>query len=220
MPTRPDEADLGDSARAAMPQIEHLFVAAGDGFEGDAFERKLYLIRKRASHALRGDTSLRQAKQFYVCSLSGNTLIYKGMLTPGQLKNFYPDLDDPDYKTHLAMVHSRFSTNTFPSWDRAQPNRFMSHNGEINTLRGNENWMRARQGVVRSELFGDRSQKLFPIVEPDCSDSGTFDNVLEFLLMTGRTLPRSRDDDDPGGVAEERADAGEQARVLRVSTRA
>jgi glutamate synthase (NADPH) large chain len=166
-------------------------VAAGAGVEGDAFERRLYLIRKRASHRLRGDASLRQAKQFYVCSLSSTILIYKGMLTPGQLKNFYPDLDDPDYKTHLAMVHSRFSTNTFPSWDRAQPNRFMSHNGEINTLRGNENSMRARQGVVQSELFGDSLEKLFPVVEPDCSDSGVFDNVLEFLLMTGRSLQES-----------------------------
>jgi glutamate synthase (NADPH) large chain len=191
VPTRPDEADLGETARAAMPHIEQLLVAAAPGVEGDAFERKLYLIRKRVSHKLRGDTTLRQAKQFYVCSLSSKILIYKGMLTPGQLKNFYPDLDDPDYKTHLAMVHSRFSTNTFPSWDRAQPNRFMSHNGEINTLRGNENGMRARQGVVKSELFGDSLRKLFPIVEPDCSDSGVFDNVLEFLLMTGRTLQES-----------------------------
>jgi glutamate synthase (NADPH/NADH) large chain len=191
VPTRPDESDLGESALAAMPHIEQLLVAAGSGFEGDAFERKLYLIRKRVSHQLRGDSTLRQAKQFYVCSLSSKILIYKGMLTPGQLKNFYPDLDDPDYKTHLAMVHSRFSTNTFPSWDRAQPNRFMSHNGEINTLRGNENWMRARQGVVESALFGESLPKLFPIVEPDCSDSGVFDNVLEFLLMTGRTLQES-----------------------------
>jgi glutamate synthase (NADPH/NADH) large chain len=191
VPTRPEESDLGESARAAMPHIEQLLIAAASGVEGDAFERKLYLIRKRVSHKLRGDASLRQAKQFYVCSLSSKILIYKGMLTPGQLKNFYPDLDDPDYKTHLAMVHSRFSTNTFPSWDRAQPNRFMSHNGEINTLRGNENWMRARQGVVQSELFGESLPKLFPIVEPDCSDSGVFDNVLEFLLMTGRTLQES-----------------------------
>jgi glutamate synthase (NADPH/NADH) large chain len=188
VPTEPDKADLGNGARAAMPVIEQLFIAAGDGFEGDAFERKLYLIRKQASHRLRGDASLSQAKFFYVCSLSTKLLIYKGMLTPGQLLTFYPDLTDPDYTSHLAMVHSRFSTNTFPSWDRAQPNRFMSHNGEINTLRGNENWMRARQGVVASELFGDSLPKLFPIVEPDCSDSGVFDNVLEFLLMTGRTL--------------------------------
>ncbi|HVS24458.1 MAG TPA: glutamate synthase large subunit, partial [Gammaproteobacteria bacterium] len=191
VPTRPDEADVGDGARAAMPQIEQLFIAAGSGVERAAFERKLYLIRKRSSHELRGDKTLRQAKLFYICSLSTTTLIYKGMLTPGQLKNFYPDLDDPDYKTHLAMVHSRFSTNTFPSWDRAQPNRYMSHNGEINTIRGNENWMRARQGVVQSELYGESLKKLFPIVEPDCSDSGVFDNVLEFLVQTGRTLQES-----------------------------
>jgi glutamate synthase (NADPH/NADH) large chain len=115
-------------------------------------------------------------------------IIYKGMLTSEQLIKYFPDLRDADYTTHLAMVHSRFSTNTFPSWDRAQPCRFMSHNGEINTLRGNINWMHAREGVMRSELFGDELAKLFPIAEPDCSDSGNFDNVLEFLLMTGRTL--------------------------------
>jgi glutamate synthase (NADPH/NADH) large chain len=191
VPTEPDKADLGDSARAAAPHMEQLFVAAGEGFDGDAFERKLYLLRKRASHRLRGDEQLQQAKYFYVCSLSSKVLIYKGMLTPGQLVAFFPDLDDPDYTTHLAMVHSRFSTNTFPSWDRAQPNRFMSHNGEINTLRGNENWMRARQGVVKGEFFGESMQNLFPVVEPDCSDSGVFDNVLEFLLMNGRTLQES-----------------------------
>ena len=116
-------------------------------------------------------------------------IVYKGMLTPHQLFEFFDDLEDPDYETHLAMVHSRFSTNTFPSWDRAQPNRFMSHNGEINTLLGNCNWMNAREGVMRSELFGHDLAKLFPVVEPDCSDSGNFDNVLEFLLMSGRTLP-------------------------------
>jgi glutamate synthase (NADPH/NADH) large chain len=191
VPTAADKADLGESARAAAPVIEQLVIAASADVEGDAFERKLYMIRKRASHELRGNAQLAQAKYFYVCSLSSKVLIYKGMLTPGQLMVFYPDLNDSDYTTHLAMVHSRFSTNTFPSWDRAQPNRFMSHNGEINTLRGNENWMRARQGVVKSELFGDSLQQLFPVVEPDCSDSGVFDNVLEFLLMTGRTLQES-----------------------------
>ena len=110
------------------------------------------------------------------------------MLTPDQVMPYYTDLQDRDFETHLAMVHSRFSTNTFPSWDRAQPLRFMSHNGEINTLRGNKNWMRAREGSASSELFGDDLQKLFPVVEPHCSDSGTFDNVLQFLLMNGRTL--------------------------------
>ncbi|MGI9344540.1 MAG: glutamate synthase subunit alpha, partial [Gammaproteobacteria bacterium] len=188
VPTDPDAADIGPTARAACPHIEQLFIAAADGLEGDAFERKLYLIRKRASHSLRNDDSMSQAKAFFVCSLSTKVMIYKGMLAPDQVFRFYPDLTDPDYKSHLAMVHSRFSTNTFPSWDRAQPNRFMSHNGEINTLRGNVNWMRARQGVVASELFGDSIGRLFPVVEPDTSDSGSFDNVLEFLLMTGRTL--------------------------------
>ncbi len=166
-------------------------IAAADGMEGEAFERQLYLIRKQASNRLRTDASLTQAKLFYICSLSTKVIIYKGMLTTVQLFRYYPDLHDDDYASHLAMVHSRFATNTFPSWDRAQPCRFMSHNGEINTLRGNMNWMQARQGVLKSELFGDEVSKLFPIVEPDCSDSGTFDNVLEFLLMTGRTLQES-----------------------------
>ena len=191
VPIDPDKADLGPTARVATPHIEQLFIAAGDGLEGDAFERKLYLIRKHASHELRNDETLAEALTFYICSLSTKVLIYKGMLTPAQLTEFYLDLQAPDYKTHLAMVHSRFSTNTFPSWDRAQPNRFMSHNGEINTLRGNVNWMRAREGTASSDLFGDSISRLFPVVEPDVSDSGAFDNVLEFLLMTGRTLQQA-----------------------------
>ena len=183
-------ADIGNAARAAMPHIAQLFVGAGtaDAVSGDEFERKLYLIRKHATHLLRGDASLGQRKAFYICSLSSKVIVYKGMLTPVQMAPFFTDLTEPDFESHLAMVHSRFSTNTFPSWDRAQPNRFMCHNGEINTLLGNENAMNARQGVVASPLFGDDITKLFPIVEPDCSDSGTFDNVLEFLLMTGRKL--------------------------------
>jgi glutamate synthase (NADPH/NADH) large chain len=188
VPTDAQGADLGPTAAAAAPHIEQLFIAAGGDLHGDAFEHKLYLIRKRASHRLRNDAGLTQAKAFYVCSLSTKVLIYKGMLTPAQLTTYFIDLQAPDYATHLAMVHSRFSTNTFPSWDRAQPNRFMSHNGEINTLRGNVNWMRAREGMAGSELFGDSIGRLYPIVEADVSDSGAFDNVLEFLLMTGRTL--------------------------------
>jgi glutamate synthase (NADPH/NADH) large chain len=113
------------------------------------------------------------------------------MLTPAQLFPFYPDLLNADYESHLAMVHSRFSTNTFPSWDRAQPNRFMSHNGEINTLLGNINAMNAREGVAASAHFGEDISKLFPIVEANCSDSGNFDNVLEFLIMSGRSLPEA-----------------------------
>ncbi len=188
VPTDADAADLGPTARDASPHIEQLFIAAGDDLEGDAFERMLYLIRKQASRQLRNDPVLEDSASFYICSLSTKVIIYKGMLTPDQLLPFYPDLTDPDYQTHLAMVHSRFSTNTFPSWDRAQPNRFMSHNGEINTVRGNINWMRAREGVISSELYGDALQRLLPVVDPLCSDSGVFDNVLEFLLMNGRPL--------------------------------
>jgi glutamate synthase (NADPH/NADH) large chain len=185
-----DKADLGPTARRGEPYIEQLFVGAGKGMRGDAFERTLLLIRKQASHQLRS-SNLKQALLFYVCSLSTKVIIYKGMLTPAQILPYYPDLVDADFETHLAMVHSRFATNTFPSWDRSQPLRFMSHNGEINTLRGNKNWMRARQGTMRSELFGDSLSQLFPIVEPHCSDSGTFDNVLELLLLSGRTLPEA-----------------------------
>jgi glutamate synthase (NADPH/NADH) large chain len=188
LPVDTEGADVGPTARQSQPHMEQLFIAAADGIEGDDFERQLYMIRKRSTHALRGDENLEQSKMFYICSLSTKVIIYKGMLTAHQVMAFYPDLAAQDYTAHLAMVHSRFSTNTFPSWDRAQPNRFMSHNGEINTLRGNKNWMEARQGVVSSDLYGDDIRKLFPIVEKDCSDSGTFDNVLEFLLMSGRTL--------------------------------
>lgn len=188
VPQATDFADIGPTARMAEPKIEQVYIAAAKGLSNLEFERKLYLIRKQASHKLRGNSNLKQATLFYVSSLSTRTLIYKGMLTPAQVVPYYLDLSDPDFETHLAMVHSRFSTNTFPSWDRAQPLRFMSHNGEINTLRGNINWMRAREGNAASELFGDELKKLFPVVEPHCSDSGTFDNVLEFLLLNGRTL--------------------------------
>ncbi|MEX0718760.1 MAG: glutamate synthase-related protein [Planctomycetaceae bacterium] len=206
VPTDRDAADIGPSARAAEPVIEQVFIAAAEGLDQAAFERRLFVIRKRASHELRGSRSasrsanfsshdsrphLKQALMFYVCSLSTKVLIYKGMLTPDQLFPYYPDLDAADYASHLAMVHSRFSTNTFPSWDRAQPCRYMSHNGEINTLRGNANWMFARQGMMRSDLFGDDLPKLFPIIEPHCSDSGNFDNALELLLMAGRSLPEA-----------------------------
>ncbi len=188
LPVDTDGADIGPTARQSQPQILQLFVAAADGLEADAFERKLFMIRKRATHQIKANQELTQRHLFYVCSLSTKVIIYKGMLTPEQVMKFYPDLSAEDFASHLAMVHSRFSTNTFPSWDRAQPNRFMSHNGEINTLRGNVNWMRAREGTVKSEFFGEQINRLFPIAEPDCSDSGNFDNVLEFLLMSGRTL--------------------------------
>lgn len=191
VPIDPVGASLGDSAQTAMPHIEQVFISAPTLEDSNSLERALYLIRKLVSKRVRSDTTLSQGSLFYVCSLSARVIVYKGMLTPNQLFPFYVDLQDPDYESHLAMVHSRFSTNTFPSWDRAQPNRFMAHNGEINTLLGNKNWMNARQGQAKSELFGNKLNDLYPIVEPDCSDSGTFDNVLEFLLLTGRTLQES-----------------------------
>ena len=189
VPIAPDTANIGPAAQAAMPFIAQLFLASPTGDSEAEFARKLYIARKQFSgrlQALMPDDQL-----VYACSLSPRVIVYKGMLTPSQLFPFYPDLTNTDYETHLAMVHSRFSTNTFPSWDRAQPNRYMSHNGEINTLRGNQNWMTARQGTVSSPLFGDNIEKIFPLVEPDCSDSGTFDNVLEFLLLSGRSLQES-----------------------------
>ena len=190
VPVEPEGANIGHAARDAMPHMEQLFIRSV-GVSGDDFERKLYVIRKHCTHRLRGDAKLPQGSLFYACSLSSKIIVYKGMLTPQQIFPFYPDLTAPDFETHLAMVHSRFSTNTLPSWDRAQPNRLMSHNGEINTVLGNKNAMNSRQGVVKSALFADQLEKLFPIVEPDCSDSGTFDNVLEFLWMSGRTLQES-----------------------------
>ena len=191
VPLRPDLAKLGDSAKASEPHIEQIMIAASAELSDKEFERCLYIIRKRATHLLRGDAALNQREMFYICSLSSIVMIYKGMLRTSQLMPYFPDLSESDYKSHLAMVHSRFSTNTFPSWDRAQPQRLMAHNGEINTLRGNINWMRAREGVMKSKVFGEGLQRLFPIIEPDGSDSGSFDNVLEFLLMDGRTLPEA-----------------------------
>ncbi len=189
-----DHTGLGPSAIASEPIMEMLFVGSdapeGTPIDAEAFDRKLFLIRKEATHAIRG-MSHDPDDFFYVSSLSCRVIVYKGMLSAGQLFTYFPDLSDADYSSHLAMVHSRFSTNTFPSWDRAQPLRYMAHNGEINTLRGNVNKMLSRQGMLESPLFGDDLEKAFPINEPDLSDSGHFDNVLELLCMGGRTLPES-----------------------------
>ncbi len=187
LPVDFDGADIGKTAREFAPHFEMLFVGAAEGLDQEGLDRQLFVIRKLASHKLR-DSDMSQALAFYVCSLSTKLIIYKGMLTSFQVTAFFKDLQAEDYTSHLAMVHSRFATNTFPSWDRAQPLRFMSHNGEINTVEGNSNWMFARQGVMESELWGDDLQKLFPIVEPHTSDSGRFDNALEMLYHSGRTL--------------------------------
>jgi Glutamate synthase domain 1 len=186
------KADIGPSALKAMPKIEQVFVKDNSSFfNQEDFERRLYLARKKVSNHLRVNSELDEADLFYICSLSSKTIVYKGMLTCDQVGNFFSDLTEPDYASHVAMVHSRFSTNTFPSWDRAMPNRFMSHNGEINTIQGNINWMKAREGNMESGIFGDRLEDLFPIIEPNCSDSGNFDNVLEFLTLSGRSMEES-----------------------------
>ena len=188
LPVDPDAADVGPTARRAMPHFDQVIIAAGEGLDQEAFERQLFVIRKWSSQQIRVESSLSQKLMFYICSLSTKVIIWKGMLRSMQVIPLFKDLQDPDYKTHLAMVHSRFSTNTFPSWDRAQPCRLMAHNGEINTLRGNANWMFARQGVMKSELWRDDIRKLCPVIEPDCSDSGNFDNALEMLYYSGRSL--------------------------------
>jgi len=187
VPQLPKEANIGPSAAAVEPWMEMLLVGAARGLDQKAFDRQLFIIKKLASHSIReGEHS--HALGFYLCTLSSSVIVYKGMLTPEQVYQYYPDLQDEDYETHLAMVHSRFSTNTFPSWDRAQPLRCIAHNGEINTVKGNSNWTFARQGALASSLFGDELKDLFPIVEKHNSDSGNFDNVMEFLYHSGRTL--------------------------------
>lgn len=186
-----DSLYLGETAKSREPFIRQVFIKRNPALKDDLdFERKLYIIRRQAENTIRygqcpgGD-------YFYIPSLSYKTVVYKGMLTPRQVVTFYPDLTDPLMETALAVVHSRFSTNTFPSWERAHPYRYMIHNGEINTLRGNENWMHARQSMLASDLFGDDVRKLFPLIQDDGSDSTKFDNCLEFLVLSGRSLPQA-----------------------------
>jgi glutamate synthase (ferredoxin) len=182
---------LGKSAIDAEPAVRQLFIGRNSNLQTDLdFERKLYLIRRRASKAIE-NSELTDKDYFYIPSLSSRTIIYKGMLTSTQLKDFYPDLSDPRMKSALALVHSRFSTNTFPSWELAHPYRYLIHNGEINTMRGNQNAMHAREAQLGSHLFGDDLDKITPIIQEEGSDSAKFDNCLEFLLLSGRSLPHA-----------------------------
>ncbi len=179
---------IGRVARASQPYIQQIFVRRAAGVDEDAFERKLYVVRKRAENEIR-DSGIAGAEMFYIPSLSCRTIVYKGLMLAPQITNFYRELADPEVVSALCLVHQRFSTNTFPSWQRAHPYRYVAHNGEINTLRGNVNWMQARQSLLQSPLFGDDLKKLYPIIAPDGSDSANFDNVVELLLQTGRSLP-------------------------------
>ena len=180
-----DDRRIGSTARATQPTIRQLFIGAGPAHEDDqdAFERKLYVIRRLAEKAF--------DERMYIASCSSRTIVYKGMLISFQLEHFYRDLVDERMISSLALVHSRFSTNTFPSWELAHPYRMIAHNGEINTLQGNVNWMRARESQMASELFGEDLAKVFPVVRPGGSDSATFDNVLELLTLAGRSLPHA-----------------------------
>ena len=182
---------LGDLARRVEPFIAQVFIGRGAGLRDEAqFERKLYVIRKVLERAVR-ESDLQEKKYFYLPSLSCHTLVYKGLLLADQIEPFFPDLTAPDMVSGLALVHQRYSTNTFPTWDLAQPFRYLCHNGEINTVRGNSNWMNTRQYLFQSKLFGDDMAKLFPIATPGASDSAILDNAVELLAHTGRSLPHA-----------------------------
>ena len=186
-----DDSMIGDTAKQVQPHICQVFIAANPNIKDqEDFERKLYVIRKRAKNEIR-QASMQGEETFYFASFSSKTIVYKGMLTPHQVNEFYLELKDPDMETALALVHSRFSTNTFPSWERAHPYRYAIHNGEINTLRGNVNWMHARQAMCQSELFGEDMKKIMPVIDQQGSDSAMFDNCLEFLALSGRSLPHA-----------------------------
>ncbi|MGZ8393510.1 MAG: glutamate synthase large subunit [Nitrospira sp.] len=180
---------IGPLARTTEPFMRQVFIARGI-FTDEEFERRLYVIRKCVERAIR-ESAIEGREYFYISSLSSNTIVYKGLLLPHQIPQYYQDLSDSNLTSALALVHARFSTNTFPTWPLAHPYRYICHNGEINTLKGNVNWMRARQGRLNTELFGEDMQKLFPIVSENQSDSACLDNALEFLVLGGRSLPHA-----------------------------
>ena len=184
-----DNRYIGKTAKDVEPHILQVFVHKGQLAASDrmAFERKLYVIRKRIENFVRS-SGLEQRSYFCIPSLSSRSFVYKGQLLADQVAKYFLDLQDEAVVSSLAMVHQRYSTNTFPSWDLAQPFRFLSHNGEINTLRGNKNWMEARQGLMESDLFGEDLEKIFPAIVPNGSDSATLDNALELLVLGGRDL--------------------------------
>lgn len=182
-----DNNAIGAVARRSEPISRQVFISAADAATLSELARQTFVLRKRATHELTVP-----GRRFYICSLSTKTIVYKGLFTSDQLWDYYVDLKHPEFVSYLALVHTRFSTNTFPSWERAHPLRVLAHNGEINTLRGNVNFMKAREGVMGSAAFGDDLKKLYPVVEPGLSDSGSADCVLEFLTMAGeRSLPEA-----------------------------
>src|SRR5690349_1877058 len=184
-----EEQQVGRIARRVLPVMRQVYVARRR-LVPSAFERKLYVIRKLTENRIR-ERGIDPDGRFHVASLSAETIVYKGLILPGRLSQFYPDLLDPDFVAAIAVVHSRFSTNTFPTWDLAQPFRYIAHNGEINTVQGNRNWTNARRSLLESGKFGGRLDRLFPIIVPGKSDSAQFDNMLELLHLGGRTVPHA-----------------------------
>ncbi|MEW6089251.1 MAG: glutamate synthase large subunit [bacterium] len=186
-----DNSGIGKTARESEPVIEQIFIGRDKSIKDQlAFERALYIIRKRVENAVR-NSDIIQKSFFYITNLSSKTFSYKGLLMPAQVENFFPDLKEDGLVSSLCLVHSRYSTNTFPTWDLSQPFRYLAHNGEINTLRGNINWMRAREGLLKSVLFGRKLKNLFPVIVPGGSDSAALDNVFELLVLSGRSLPEA-----------------------------
>ncbi len=183
-----DSSAPGEIAKTTEPMVKQVFIRAN--LEREAMERKLFMVRKLAEKEIR-ESNLKFKDWFYQPSLSAKIIVYKGMFTPSQLRDYYLDFKHEKFKSAIALVHSRFSTNTFPTWSLAQPFRMIAHNGEINTVRGNRLWMQAREGLMKSDVFGEDLKKLLPIIEPGKSDSASFDNVLEFLNMTGRSIPHA-----------------------------
>jgi len=186
-----DKSVIGDTAAKGCPAMFQIFVGKNQKIKDNlAFERKLYVIRRQVENII-GRSVLKQKSFFYITSLSSRTFCYKGLLIPYQLEEFFPELKSPDLKSALCLIHSRHSTNTFPSWNLAQPFRYLAHNGEINTLRGNINWMQGRQDLLSSHLFGEDIEKIKPIIIEGGSDSATIDNVFELLVLSGRSLPHA-----------------------------
>jgi len=183
-----DKTTIGVNARNSMPFICQVFIERGENTQDQiGFERKLYVIRRQVEKLIR-DSNFNSGHLFYITNISSRTLSYKGLLMPSQMRSFFPDLQDEDIESAICLVHSRYSTNTFPTWDLAQPFRFLAHNGEINTLRGNINWMRARERLMSSELFGNDIEKIKPVIVEGGSDSAAIDNVFELLTLSGRPL--------------------------------
>ena len=181
-----NSAILGEISRASEPDIKQIFVVGNN--DQEILERKLYIVRKKVEKAII-DSDITQKRSFYLPSLSTKRLVYKGMLTSLQLRPYFPDLENSNFTSAIALVHSRFSTNTFPTWDLAQPFRLLGHNGEINTIKGNRFWMQARESILKCEELGDLNE-IYPIIESGKSDSASFDNVLEFLIMAANLYHR------------------------------